>query len=84
MLQAATAFARMLVHQVFVKHGNVIYPLLTTIPGAGVMYLEVQDYVDDLPETVFDTGTFLLGAVALGGFLVEKAVRKFYTSKEQA
>jgi hypothetical protein len=70
-----------LVSKLFVEYGKVVYPLLASVPGAGVMFIEVQDYFDDLPETVFDTGTFALGAVALGGWLIEKAVKKFYPPK---
>lgn len=73
---------RAVARQIFVKNAKIVYPLLTAVPGAGVMFIEVQDYLDDLPETVFDVGTFALGAVALGGFVIEKVVKKFSTKTE--
>jgi hypothetical protein len=46
------------------------------------MFLEVQDHFDGIDTTVFDAGTFALGCVALGGWLIEKVVRKFYPKTE--
>lgn len=73
---------RAVAKQLFVKNAKIVYPLLAAVPGAGVMYIEIQDYLDDLPETVFDAGTFALGCVALGGFVVEKLVKKFSKTEQ--
>jgi hypothetical protein len=82
LLPLLVAFGRMLVSKLFVEYGKVVYPMLATIPGAGVMFLELQDHFDDLPATVFDAGTFALGCVALGGWLIEKGVRKYFPKQE--
>lgn len=76
------AMAAML-RKLFVDNAKIVVPLLASIPGAGILYLEISDAVDADPATVFDVGTATLGAVALTGFLIEKAVKFFASKKEE-
>jgi hypothetical protein len=81
LLPMLVVLGRTLVSKLFVEYGKVIYPLLASVPGAGVMYLEAQDYFDGVDTTVFDAGTFVLGAVALAGWAIEKFVKKYFPKK---
>lgn len=72
---------KILLRKMFVDNAKIVVPLLTSIPGAGIMYMEVSDHLDDLPETVFDSGTFILALIACLGYAGEKLVKRYMPPK---